>query len=101
MLIQSEIPVAIPRMVDGKPVIFHDGLTLPAGTRIAFPVDSYMRDPDVFRDPEKFNGFRFIDLERSSVRNGEGVVMWNASHANKLNLGSGFPSPMRHLCSVC
>lgn len=40
---------------------FHDGITLPAGTYITMPSDSVARDPDIYEDPETFDGFRFYD----------------------------------------
>ncbi len=39
---------------------FHDGLSLPAGTRIAFPIGAIQKDPANFSSPTTFNGYRFI-----------------------------------------
>ncbi|KAI3390348.1 hypothetical protein diail_10007 [Diaporthe ilicicola] len=40
---------------------FEDGITLPAGTYITMPSDSVARDPDIYPDPEHFDGFRFYE----------------------------------------
>jgi cytochrome P450 len=50
------------RTVMQKPFTFHDGLTIPVGTRIAYPTLAIMRDPDTF-GPLKFDGFRFANLD--------------------------------------
>lgn len=39
---------------------FHDGLVLPAGARIAFPIGAIQTDPDNFTNAGSFNGFRFV-----------------------------------------
>lgn len=40
---------------------FEDGTTLGAGTYITMPSDSVARDPDIYDDPEHFDGYRFYD----------------------------------------
>jgi cytochrome P450 len=88
----NEIPfanrcsVGTQRLVCGDPFVFHDGFTLPAGTRIAFPVGPYLRDADVFSRPDEFDGFRFVKLAEADARTEDGVNRWTAAHAHKLNL---------------
>lgn len=38
---------------------FSDGTILPPGAKIGSPSFFLHRDPEVFEDPEMFNGFRF------------------------------------------
>lgn len=73
-------------MVCGAPFVFNDGFTLPVGSRIAFPVGPYLRDPDVYSRPDEFDGYRFIKLEQSGTRTEDGVNRWAASHSHKHNL---------------
>lgn len=41
---------------------FNDGFVLPAGTIFQFPADAVHHDPNLFPDPEKFDGYRFLRL---------------------------------------
>ncbi|KAI0401578.1 cytochrome P450 [Xylaria palmicola] len=93
--LHSNNKLGIPRQIMGEPFTFHDGFTIPPGTRIAFPVDQYTRDPDVFPDPETFNGFRYVRLSEDDARTEEGVNQWKASHAHQWNLVFGYGA---HVC---
>lgn len=73
------------RTVIGEPFQFHDGMTLPKGTRIAFPVSASQRDPELFTDPEEFDGYRYLKLSLAGARTEEGVNIWAASHAHETN----------------
>jgi len=42
------------------PYTFHDGITLPTGSRIAFPILAIQTDPDNYDDALLFNGYRFV-----------------------------------------
>lgn len=44
-----------------RPLRFKDGTTLGAGTYITMPSDSISRDPDIYDNPEQFDGYRFYD----------------------------------------
>ena len=50
-----------------KSLRFADGTTLPSGTYITMPSVPVARDPEIFEDPEEFNGSRFFD-KRSSAK---------------------------------
>lgn len=50
-----------------KPLRFNDGTTLPKGTYITMPSVPVSRDPEIFANPEEFNGSRFFD-KRSSAK---------------------------------
>jgi len=78
--------VGMQRLVRGKPFVLHDGLTLPVGTRIAFPTGPYFRDEDVFDKPEEFDAYRYTKLAAADARTESGVNRWAASHAHKDNL---------------
>ncbi|KAI3326358.1 cytochrome P450 [Xylariaceae sp. AK1471] len=87
--------VGIPRRIMGEPFTFHDGFTIPAGTRIAFPVDQLARDPDIFPNPETFDGFRYFRFSEDDARTEDGVNQWKASHAHQRNLVFGYGT---HVC---
>lgn len=74
------------RAVKNYPFTFHDGLTVPVGTRIAFAAEAAQMDPDFVVDPENFDGFRFVKLEKADVRQEDGVNRWSASHASYSNM---------------
>ncbi|KAL1852790.1 hypothetical protein Daus18300_012034 [Diaporthe australafricana] len=82
--------LGLPRLVSGSDFTFHDGLTVPAGTRIAFPIQEFLRDQEIFDNPDRFDSFRFVHLKESDARTEEGVNTWRASHANKWNLAFGY-----------
>lgn len=44
-----------------RPIRFQDGTTLVAGTYLTMPSDAVARDPDIYDDPERFDGYRFYD----------------------------------------
>ncbi|KAI0182497.1 cytochrome P450 [Xylaria flabelliformis] len=46
-------------VMDPRGIQFHDGLYLPAGTKIAVPTLAIQTDPDNFEHPLIFDGFRF------------------------------------------
>ncbi|KAH8197401.1 hypothetical protein TruAng_008424 [Truncatella angustata] len=83
------------RVVKGKPFTFSDGLTVPVGTRIAFPAEACQRDPEVIADPETFDGFRFVKLAAANTKQEDGVNRWAASHASYSNLTFGYGN---HAC---
>jgi hypothetical protein len=74
------------RCVQGKPFTFSDGLTLPVGTRIAFPAEALQRDPKIIENPAVFDGFRFVKLAAADKRQEDGVNYWHASHCSFSNL---------------
>ncbi|KAF1950206.1 cytochrome P450 [Byssothecium circinans] len=81
--------VSVQRVITGEPFVFQDGLKLPAGTRLAFPTGPHLRDPDVFDNPNEFDGYRFVKLTE------DGVKRWAASHAHQHNLVFGYGN---HVC---
>ncbi|KAK8044771.1 membrane dipeptidase [Apiospora rasikravindrae] len=88
-------PMGCQRTITGKPFQLHDGATLPAGTRIAFPVELMLQDADAFQDAPRFDGYRFQRLAQEGARTDEGVNIWKASHSHSRNLMFGFGS---HVC---
>ncbi|EXL39125.1 hypothetical protein FOCG_18114 [Fusarium oxysporum f. sp. radicis-lycopersici 26381] len=47
---------------------FEDGTTLGPGTYITMPSDSVSRDPDIYDDPERFDGYRFYERRKGGGR---------------------------------
>lgn len=74
------------RTIVKHPFQFHDGLTLPVGTRIAFPAMAYMHDADNFENPLKFDGFRFARLEEAEAKAEEVEKKWSATTTARTNL---------------
>ncbi|KAH8723056.1 cytochrome P450 [Phaeosphaeriaceae sp. PMI808] len=84
------------RTVMEKPFQFHDGLTLPKGTRIAFPARAIMCDSDNFESPYEFDGFRFARLlaaKDETEKSGE--QLHHSATVSKTNLAFGFG---KHAC---
>jgi cytochrome P450 len=67
---------------------FHDGMTLPKGSRFAFPIGAIMQDPDNFESPQKFDGFRFARLaeELHKKEGNDSNQQYSAATATKTNL---------------
>ncbi|KAI0972981.1 cytochrome P450 [Xylaria arbuscula] len=49
-----------------RPLKFEDGTTLPVGTYITMPSHAVATDPDIYSNPETFDGFRFYEKRMSS-----------------------------------
>lgn len=66
--------VTAARTIMNEPFRFHDGLTLPVGSSIAFPIGAIQKDAEFFSDPLTFNGFRFVDSTSNddALKNKEG-----------------------------
>ncbi|OJD30993.1 membrane dipeptidase [Diplodia corticola] len=80
--------VSVTRAVMDEPFRFHDGYTLPVGSRFAFPIHAIHRDPDNYDEPLTFRGFRFAGAA-------EGKQETNASTVDKSFLTFGYG---RHAC---
>lgn len=72
---------------------FHDGLTLPRGSRIGIPALAIQTDPENFRDPLAFDGFRFARLSATAAEEKEdggggedGEQKWGAATVSETNL---------------
>ncbi|KAF4234965.1 hypothetical protein CNMCM8980_003643 [Aspergillus fumigatiaffinis] len=44
---------------------FKDGLHLPAGVIFQFPADAVHHDPEIYPDPNRFDGYRFLRLRET------------------------------------
>ncbi|KAI1816638.1 cytochrome P450 [Poronia punctata] len=49
-----------------KPLRFQDGTVLPAGTYITMPSHAVATDPDIYSNPETFDGLRFFEKRMSA-----------------------------------
>ncbi len=78
--------VTCARTVLEKPYEFHDGLTLPVGSRIGFPALAIQTDPKNFPDPLKFDGFRSARVGKSDDKVDEDVQKSAAAHPTTTNL---------------
>ena len=45
-----------------RPLELSNGMTIPAGTSVAVPVNAINRDETVYSNPDDFDGFRFAKL---------------------------------------
>ena len=70
-----------------------DGFIIPAGTQVGFPAQALAMDPDLFEDPERFDGFRFSKLYSSEDMESKGRLQWAASNLTSMAFGYG-----RHAC---
>lgn len=72
-----------------RPFTFSNGVTIPADTYVALPVNSIHSNEEIYPNAEEFDGFRF-----SKLRDEEGDVMMTrhqaiATSAKKLTFGIG------------
>ena len=56
------VPLAVPHAVTNDDVVFH-GYKFPKNKQILFNLDSVLKDPDIFENPEQFNPERFLDAD--------------------------------------
>ena len=47
------------------PFTFSNGVTIPAGTRVSVPSSAIHMDEEIYPNPERFDGFRFLKLSES------------------------------------
>lgn len=69
-----------------------NGFTIPANTTIGVPTHAITMDPNIYPNPEKFDGFRFAKL-RQEDPSMEGKGQYVASNPNSMAFGYG-----RHAC---
>jgi hypothetical protein len=69
-----------------NPWVLHDGTTLPVGTRIGFPCKAIQLDPANFKDPLKFNGYRFARLNDAEKKGGDEATTHLATSVTATNL---------------
>jgi len=72
-----------------RPFTFSNGVTVPAGTRIAVPSAAVHSDEEIYPNPEEFDGFRFAKLRE---HDGDGMPV--AGHQLTLHLGITLISDM-------
>ncbi|KAI0550324.1 putative cytochrome P450 [Xylaria curta] len=69
-----------------------DGFVIPANTTIGVPTQAVTMDPDIYPDPETFDGFRF-EKERMKKPENAGRHTYAASNHESMAFGYG-----RHAC---
>ncbi|KAL8941984.1 MAG: hypothetical protein Q9216_001917 [Gyalolechia sp. 2 TL-2023] len=69
-----------------------DGFFIPAGTHIGVPTQAISMDPDIYSDPDTFDGFRFAKLRDSRHPNASRMI-YAASNLESMAFGYG-----RHAC---
>ncbi|KAI0179442.1 putative cytochrome P450 [Hypoxylon sp. FL1284] len=72
-----------------KKTILSDGFTIPKGTTIGVPAQALSMDPDLYPDPEKFDGLRFVKAAEKGVSRDQ----YAASNHRSMAFGYG-----RHAC---
>ncbi|KAI9685127.1 MAG: hypothetical protein M1822_004714 [Bathelium mastoideum] len=69
-----------------------DGFIIPKGTQVGVPAQAISMDPDIFPDPEKFDGFRFAKMQQQEDIAGA-RTQYAASNKESMAFGYG-----RHAC---
>lgn len=70
-----------------KSFTFSDGLTVPQGTRITFPIQAIMDENQEIKDANKFDAYRFLNLRgETSIEKGANDYQWAASTVSQANL---------------
>ncbi|KAH8781070.1 putative cytochrome P450 [Diaporthe sp. PMI_573] len=71
-----------------------DGMVIPAHTTVGVPAQAIAMDPQLYPDPEKFDGLRFARLRKSSNNPAEkGKAQFVAANPQSMAFGYG-----RHAC---
>ncbi|KAK9772390.1 putative cytochrome P450 monooxygenase [Seiridium cardinale] len=92
------------RLVVDKSFTFSDGITLPRGTRVTFPIQAIMNDSQgSLQNATQFDAYRFLHLrDGSSGEDGGGNdYQWSASSISSANLMFGYGKhacPGRYYC---
>jgi len=68
-----------------------DGFVIPANTTIGVPTQAISMDPEIYEEPEKFDGFRFTKLREDPAIAGKA----NYASSNPVSMNFGFG---RHAC---
>jgi len=68
-----------------------DGFVIPANTTIGVPTQAISMDPEIYEEPEKFDGFRFTKLRENPAIGGKA----NYASSNPVSMNFGFG---RHAC---
>lgn len=53
---------------------FHDGFELKKGDRILIPALAIQMDPENYKDPDKFDGYRFVHYSGGKPDNPQSLV---------------------------
>ena len=86
------------RYIDSD-ITLSNGQILPQGCSVVLPLYAMNRDPDIFEDPEKFDGERFLKLQEVEKHGASGrksATKWgllDIHHEANVNFGYG-----NHLC---
>lgn len=75
-----------------QPITLSDGTHIPPGTMTFSPANAVNFDPDIYPDPEKFDGLRFYKLRQASERDANRYQLTSITKT-QLQFGSG-----RHAC---
>ncbi|KAN0130728.1 Cytochrome P450 [Lactarius tabidus] len=73
-----------------RPFTFSNGVTIPAGTAISTPISAIHTDGEIYPNPKKFDGFRFVNLREHDGVTGLQVTSTSVEY---LTFGYG-----RHAC---
>jgi cytochrome P450 len=76
-----------------QPFSLPDGTLIPAGTRIAIAWAAISRDPEYFENPDRFDGYRFVNASNAADGKGSGTNQFVAISREYLVFGFG-----RHAC---
>ncbi|KAL4799280.1 putative cytochrome P450 [Aspergillus venezuelensis] len=79
-----------------RPYTLSDGFQIPAGTQIGVPTQAISMDPDLYPDPTKFDGFRFVKMKQALTTkdpSAMGRLSFASSNHEGMTFGYG-----RHAC---
>jgi cytochrome P450 len=76
-----------------QPFSLPDGTLVPAGTRLAIPWAAMSRDPEIFENPDQFDGYRFVNAGKTIDGKASGTNQFVAMSMDYLVFGFG-----RHAC---
>ena len=85
--VAADKPVTFERLIR-KDLHLSDGFVIPANTQIGVPAHAIGLDPQLYPNPERFEGFRFHELRQKNPQSA-GQKQYTAANLSNMSWGYG------------